>query len=117
MVIGFWRNPIHNIDYYTLRVSTQDWGNTIAALQRINDSFDPNNPLEYHILNDRFQRFYEADILRSRLFLFFAGVVIFIAFLGLLAMTAFALKNRTKEIGIRKVLGASGYPNCPIDCF
>ncbi len=107
MVIGFWDNPIHRIDYYTLRVNTTDWGNTIAALRRINDGFDPENPLEYNILNDQFERFYEGDILRSRLLLFFAGVVIFIACLGLLAMTAFTLKNRIKEIGIRKVLGAN----------
>ena len=107
MLIGYWNNPIQRIDYYSLRVSTSDWGNTIAALRRINDSFDADNPLEFHILNDQFARFYEADIWRSRLLLFFAGVVIFIACLGLLAMTAFTLKNRTKEIGIRKVLGAS----------
>ena len=107
MMIGYWRNPIHNIDYYTLRVQTSDWSNTIAALRRVNDRFDANNPLEFNILNDRFQRFYEADVLRSRLLFFFAGVVIFIACLGLLAMTAFTLRKRTKEIGIRKVLGAT----------
>ncbi|MCB0608359.1 MAG: ABC transporter permease [Lewinellaceae bacterium] len=107
MVIGFWQNPIHNIDYYSIKVSTSDWPGTLASLKKINDSFDSANPLEYNILNDRFERFYEADILRSRLLLFFSGIVIFIACLGLLVMTAFTLRNRTKEIGVRKVLGAS----------
>lgn len=60
MVIAYWRNPIQDIDYCSLRIRTSDWGNSIAALGRINDGFDPENPLEYHILNDEFQRFYEA---------------------------------------------------------
>ncbi len=107
MVIGFWKNPVHNIDYYSLKVHSDNWGSTIAALQGINDRFDPENPIEYHILNDQFQRFYEADIIRSRLLIFFSSIVVLIACLGLFVMTAFALHNRTKEIGIRKVLGAT----------
>ncbi len=107
MVIGFWENPVHNIDYYSLKVNTDDWATTIASLREINDRFDPENPIEYHILNDQFQRFYEADITRSRLLIFFSTIVVLIACLGLFVMTAFALHNRTKEIGIRKVLGAT----------
>lgn len=107
MVIGFNNNPIHNIDYYSLKVSTEDWSTTLADLKAINDRFDPENPIEYHILNDQFQRFYEADITRSRLLVFFSAIVVFIACLGLFVMTAFTLSNRIKEIGIRKVLGAT----------
>lgn len=107
MVIGFWRNPVHNIDYYTLRIASGDWGATLAALRRINDGFDPENPLEYTFLNEQFQRFIEADLRRSRLLMFFSGVVVFIACLGLFAMMAFVLQRRTKEIGIRRILGAS----------
>ncbi|GJM35666.1 MAG: ABC transporter permease [Saprospiraceae bacterium] len=107
MVIGFWRNPIHNIDYYSIRVNTDDWSTTIASLRAVNDTFDPENPIEYHILNEQFERFYEADIIRSRLLIFFSAIVVLIACLGLFVMTAFALHNRTKEIGIRKVLGAT----------
>lgn len=107
MIIGFNNNPIHNIDYYSLKVNTEDWSTTLAAIKAINDRFDPENPLEYHILNDQFQRFYEADITRSRLLVFFSSIVVFIACLGLFVMTAFTLSNRIKEIGIRKVLGAT----------
>ncbi|PHN01944.1 ABC transporter permease [Flavilitoribacter nigricans] len=107
MVIGFRNNPIHNIDYYSLKVNTEDWSTTLADLKTINDRFDPENPIEYHILNDQFQRFYEADITRSRLLVFFSAIVVFIACLGLFVMTAFTLSNRIKEIGIRKVLGAT----------
>jgi len=107
MIIAYWNNPIHSIDYYSLRVNTEDWSQTLSSLQAINNEFDPENPIEYHMLNEQFERFYREDLQRSHLLLFFAGVVIFIASLGLLAMTAFVLKKRTKEIGVRKVLGAS----------
>jgi putative ABC transport system permease protein len=107
MVIGFQNNPIQSIDYYSLKVNTDDWSNTLAELKAINDRFDPQTPIEYHILNDQLKRFYEADIVRSRLLVFFASIVVFIACLGLFVMTAFTLGNRIKEIGIRKVLGAT----------
>ena len=107
MVISNWNNPIHNIDYYSIKVSTASWSSTLADLKKINDNFDTENPIEFNILNDRFQRFYENDILRSRLLMFFSGIIIFISCLGLFAITAYVLKHRTKEIGIRKVLGAT----------
>ena len=106
MVIASWQNPLHSIDYYTLRINTSNWNRTISALQNINYQFDQANPLEYTVLNDQFERFYESDFRRSRLLLIFSGVVILIACLGLLVLVAFSLQIRTKEIGIRKVLGA-----------
>ncbi|MEO8765387.1 MAG: FtsX-like permease family protein [Ginsengibacter sp.] len=107
MVIGGWNNPIQDIDYYSIKVSTASWQNTLSDLKKINDNFDAENPIEYHILNDQFQRFYENDILRSRLLMFFSSIIIFISCLGLFAITAYVLKHRTKEMGIRKVLGAN----------
>ncbi|MCB0588026.1 MAG: ABC transporter permease, partial [Phaeodactylibacter sp.] len=50
MVIGFWNNPLHNIDYYSLRINTSDWAGTLGALKDINNRFDKDNPLEYTIL-------------------------------------------------------------------
>lgn len=106
MVIGFRNNPIQNIDYFTLRISTANWATLLASLKNINNDFDPENPLEYHFLDAQFERFFEADLLRSRMLMFFSGIVIFIACMGLFAMATFTLRRRTKEIGIRKVLGA-----------
>lgn len=105
-VIGFRLNNIQNIDYYTLRVASADWSRTLAALRGINDRFDPENPMEYNFLDEQFGRFIETDIQHSRLLIFFSGIVVFISCLGLFAMAAFVLQRRTKEIGIRKVLGA-----------
>jgi len=107
LVIASWNNPIQSIDYYAIRVNTDNLSRTVAALQETNRQFDAENPLLINFLDDQLQRFYEADIRRSQLLMFFAGVVILISALGLFSITAFAIRQRTKEIGIRKVLGAS----------
>jgi len=107
LIIGNWNNPIHSIDYYTLQIKTKDWASTLLALKSINDSFDPDTPVEFHVLEDQFARFFEADLLRFKLLNFFSGIVVFLAFMGLFAMSAFVARSRTKEIGIRKVVGAS----------
>ncbi len=107
LIIGNWNNPIHNIDYYTLRIKTDDWASTLLSLKEVNDSFDPNTPMEFHILEDQFARFYEKDLMRFKLLNFFSGIIVFLAFMGLYAMSTFVAQSRTKEIGIRKVVGAS----------
>lgn len=106
VVVGCWNNSIQNIDYYTLRISSANWSQTLTALRSINDRFDPQNPIEYNFLDEQFGRFVEADLRRSNLLIFFSAVVVFISCLGLFAMAAFVLRRRTREIGIRKVLGA-----------
>ncbi|WP_198439723.1 ABC transporter permease [Pareuzebyella sediminis] len=107
LIIGNWNNPIQSIDYYALQISTSDWSKTLGDLSDVNDSFDEATPIEVNILSDKFARFFEQDRLRFRLLNFFAGIVVFLACMGLFAMSAFVAKSRTKEIGIRKVLGSS----------
>jgi putative ABC transport system permease protein len=107
LIVGNWDSPIHSIDYYTLQIETRDWASTLLSLKEVNDSFDPNTPIEFHILNDQFARFFEADTLRFKLLNFFSGIIVFLACMGLFSMSAFVARSRTKEIGIRKVVGAS----------
>lgn len=107
LMLASYRNPIQNIDYYTLRINSSDWQKTLDKLQAINHSFDPENPVEYHFLDQRFQQYYQVDQKRGELFLLFSGIIIFIACMGLFALASFAIENRIKEIGVRKVLGAS----------
>jgi len=107
VMIASYRNPIHNIDYYTLNIETNDWQQAIADLQAINFQFDPQNPVEYTFLDNRFEELYRSDKMRGQLFLLFSGIVIFIACMGLFALASFTIEARIKEIGIRKVLGAS----------
>jgi putative ABC transport system permease protein len=107
VIFGAPNTVIQRIDYYTLRIKTNNWSETIAKLQQINNSLDPENPLEYTFLDQRFQQFYEADQKRGQIFITLSIVVVLIACMGLFALVSYSIERRTKEIGIRKVLGAS----------
>ena len=107
VMIASYRNPIQNIDYYTLDISTNNWQKTIGKLKAINYKFDQSNPLEVTFLDTRFAQLYASDRTREELFFLFSGIIIFIACMGLFALASFSIEKRTKEIGVRKVLGAS----------
>ena len=107
LAVGAWNNPIHSIDYFTTRVSPDALPSTLAALRTIGERFDPAHPFEYNILDQRLADFYESEVRTARLFGIAAGLALVLACLGLLGLAAFVAEQRTKEIGIRKVLGAS----------
>jgi len=106
VMLASYRNPVHKIDYFTLRASTNNWQELITKLTAVNNRFDSENPLEYHFLDNRFVQFYKDDKIRGQLFLIFSGLIVLISSLGLFALSSFAIENRIKEIGVRKVLGA-----------
>jgi putative ABC transport system permease protein len=93
--------------YLSLRVRTEDLANTLAFVESTWRALIPNRTFEYFYLDDDFDRQYRADKRFGEVFLSFAALAIFIACLGLFGLSAFAAEKRTKEIGIRKVLGAS----------
>jgi len=78
----------------------------LAQLERTWKKFLPQTPFEYTFLDDKFDELYRSEQRQGTLFTSFAGIAIFIACLGLLGLSAFAISQRIKEIGIRKVLGA-----------
>jgi len=91
----------------SVKVDTKDLSKTVAAVKAKYDAFFPGNFFDYYFLNDRFNAQYANDQLFGKVFAIFAGFAIFIACLGLLGLSLFATMQRTKEIGVRKVLGAS----------
>lgn len=91
----------------SIRVNTTDLTQTIAFMKQTFDEFFPGNLFDYFFLDDRFNKQYANDQLFGKAFAIFAGFAIFIASLGLLGLSLFAATQRTKEIGVRKVLGAS----------
>jgi putative ABC transport system permease protein len=107
VVFGAPNTIIQRIDYYTLRIKTANWSKTIEKLKDINTKIDPDNPLEYTFLDSRFEEFYQADAKRGQMFLTLSVLVVVIACMGLLALVSYSVESRTKEIGVRKVLGAS----------
>jgi putative ABC transport system permease protein len=91
-------------------ISVKVGGDTRAALAHLKivwEKFSPDFPFDYTFLDDNYGRLYESEIQQGKLYIVFAGLAILIACLGLFALATFAAQRRTKEIGIRKLLGAS----------
>jgi putative ABC transport system permease protein len=91
----------------TLRISPRDISGTLDLLGEKWDAVDPGRPLDYFFLEDAFDAQYRAEERLSEILSSFTLVAILIACLGLFGMASFTAERRTKEIGIRKVLGAS----------
>lgn len=107
VIFGAPNTVIQRIDYYTLRIKTSNWDQTLETLKAINMQLDADNPLEYTFLDARFEELYQADAKRGHIFLLFSLVIIAISCMGLFALVSYSVESRTKEIGVRKVLGAS----------
>ena len=80
----------------------------IATIKAIYGQMFPKNTFEYYFLDVAYEAQYKADQRFGEIFTLFSGLTIFVACLGLFGLTSFTLLQRTKELGIRKVLGASG---------
>ncbi len=80
---------------------------SIASVENVWTKMVPAFPFNYSFLDERLQRHYNDEIKQGQLFGFFAVIAIFIACLGIFGLAIFSASNRVKEIGIRKVLGAS----------
>jgi putative ABC transport system permease protein len=91
----------------SFRFSANHSQETIKALEKVWKELAPGQPFQYSFLDQDFAKMYTAEEKLGEIFAFFAGLAILIASLGLFALTAFTAEQRTKEIGIRKVLGAS----------
>jgi putative ABC transport system permease protein len=80
---------------------------TLAAIQQIYSEVAPQYPFEYTFLDDSFALLYKTEKKQAQLITVFSGLAIFIACLGLLGLASYTTEQRRKEIGIRKILGAS----------
>jgi len=91
----------------SVKVQPKDLPTTIAQIKKAYNAFFPGNLFDYSFLDDRFNAQYANDRLFGKVFAIFSAFAILIACLGLLGLSLFATAQRTKEIGVRKVLGAS----------
>ena len=106
VVITCWNNSIRSIDYFAVRY-TGDPKEVLSHLEKVNAKFDPGTPPEFHFLDDQWARYYKADQTRTNLIMISSILSILIAVIGLFGMINFTVERRIKEIGIRKVVGAS----------
>ncbi len=93
--------------YFLIRINTKNVSDTLENLRRVVLRFDPEYPFEYKFLDDAFAEMYRSEEQFGKIFVYFAFLAIFISCLGLFGMVSFITERRTKEIGIRKVLGAT----------
>ena len=107
MVLAYQKNPVHTIDYFTSRIEGKEIPATLARMADVLAKIDPTHLLEYHFLDEQLARFYAEDERRETLLIWVALATIFIACLGLFGLATYAAEQRVKEIGVRKVLGAS----------
>ncbi|MXV50555.1 FtsX-like permease family protein [Pedobacter sp. HMF7647] len=91
----------------SVKLKTGDLQSTVAGLKRNWNSFFPGDEFNYFFLDQHFNEQYKADQHFGQIFALFTGIGIFVACLGLFGLVSFTIIQRTKEIGIRKVLGAS----------
>ena len=101
------------LSYLMVRISAEDQENTIALLEETVAKFDTEHSYKFRFFNARYENMYRAEQQMGTILKLFTILAIFIACLGLFGLSAFMTQQRTKEIGIRKVLGA-GIPNIVI---
>jgi putative ABC transport system permease protein len=99
--------PIDKHNYLSLRVHSQNISDTIGYLQKIWQEMVPSYPLDYFFLDASFEQMHIADKKMSEIFSVFSLLAVFVACMGLFGLAAHTAEQKTKEIGVRKVLGAS----------
>ena len=97
----------NNYNNLSIKISGTEVQQGLVYLGKVWKEFLPKRPFDYEFLSDSYNRLYEAEQKQSQLFALFSGLAIFIACLGLFGLATFNTLQRVKEIGIRKVLGAS----------
>ncbi|MEM6894458.1 MAG: ABC transporter permease [Bacteroidota bacterium] len=93
--------------YYAIKTDVQNASSALSLAQSNWETFFPGNTFEYFFLDDHFNAQYEADQRFGKVFGIFASLAIIVACLGLFGLASFTTLQRRKEIGVRKVLGAS----------
>jgi putative ABC transport system permease protein len=90
-----------------VRIRAENYLNTIEYINQVWDNFSPNDPIRFVFVDDQLNQLYMAEEKLIILFSYFTLITILIACLGLFGLAAYTAEQRTKEIGVRKVMGAS----------
>ncbi len=98
---------LRNLSNYVLKIEPADVSATLEGIRTAWSTIEPGRPFEYFFLDDRFAAIYQEEENFKTVFSALTLIAIYIACAGLFAVASYAIQRRTKEIGIRKVLGAS----------
>jgi len=105
----FYNDANIGFNYMVAKLGGGNIGQSLSTLEATWKKLNPNEPFEYSFLDQDFQKNYEAETRQAGLIDYFTIIAIIISCLGLFGLATFTAEQRTKEIGIRKVLGASVY--------
>ncbi len=105
----FYNDADAGFNYMIAHSAGGNIGQSLSVLETAWKKLNPNEPFEYSFLDQDFQKNYEAESRQARLINYFTLIAIIISCLGLFGLATFTAEQRTKEIGIRKVLGATIY--------
>ena len=100
------KHPYYS-DFISVKFEQGSLHESVELLKRKWENFHPDKPIEYYFLDDELDQLYKTEVKRSTIFSAFAVLSVIISCLGLFGLSAFSVQQRTKEVGIRKVLGAS----------
>ena len=104
--LTFFYQP-QNFEYLLVKLNTYEIANTLSFIKNIWNELAPHRPFEYLFLDQEYEQLYKTEERAGKIFSSFSTLAILIACLGLLGLASFAAEQKKKEIGIRKVLGAS----------
>ncbi|MTI41831.1 ABC transporter permease [Fulvivirga lutimaris] len=90
-----------------VRLQDNESNNTYASIEQVWKNINPDDPIDYYYLEDKFSSLYDSEEKSAKMISYFSILAIFIACLGLYGLAAFMAETRLKEISVRKVLGAS----------
>jgi putative ABC transport system permease protein len=93
--------------YVTVRLSANNYQQTIKEIEKVWKDYTANAPLQYYFVDADFEQMYIQEKQNARMAVVFSILAIFIAALGLFGLTSFTVEQRTKEIGVRKAMGSS----------
>lgn len=100
-------NPDRVSDISIRLRTNEEVGTALAAIQKVVEKYDPSSPFQYQFVEDVFNQKFQLETQVGKLAALFAALAVFISCLGLFGLVAFMAEQRVKEIGIRKILGAS----------
>ena len=103
----YYSSPYGNYNMLSVRARPENIQDTLAFLETTWKQFDTQFPFEFSFVDDQYDATYRTEVRLGKLFGYFTALAILIGCLGLFGLTSFTTEQRTKEIGIRKILGAS----------
>ena len=98
---------LDDCNYLSVKVASRDLQGTIKAIKKTWEGIVPDRTFDFFFLDEQFDKQYRSEVRFGRLFINFAVLAIFISCLGLLGLASYSTVQRTKEMGVRRVLGAS----------